>query len=289
MMRPRDFLLRLALCQGIGIVGKYRLWQNASDTYQFDDLAKVANQSGLSLKAQTALFNNWTSPLLDQAVALNKGQAFITILDDQYPQLLRETYCPPIVLFYRGNLTLLSDPILAVVGSRQMTTYGKAVLHGLIPTVVKHRLTIVSGLARGIDSTAQELALTYGGRTIGVIGTGLDQAYPRENQRLQAAVAHDGLLISEYPLGTPPLAWHFPERNRLIAGLCQTCLVVEGKKKSGSLITSNIALQENRNVCAVPGRIDAPLSVGCNELIAAGAKPVLSANDLLSEFQFPLK
>lgn len=286
-MKPRDFLLRLALCKGIGILAKYHLWQNASSNYNFDDIAKIANRTGLTLKSQTALMNNWSSKELDEDVKINSRQPYITILDDEYPQLLRETYCPPILLFYQGNVRLLaSNNHLAVVGSRQMTSYGRAVVHGLIPTMVKHNITIISGLARGIDSTAQQITLHYGGQTIGVIGSGLDQAYPPENISLQSAVARHGLVISEYPLRTPPFPYHFPERNRIIAGLCHTCLVVEGKKKSGSLITANIALQENRNVCAVPGRIDTPLSVGCNELIAAGAKPILSASDLLTEFNF---
>lgn len=285
-MQPRDFLLRLSLCKGIGLLAKYRLWQTASSEYLFDDIARIANQTGLTLRSQTALLNNWASSELDAAVSRNQKEPFVTILDQTYPSLLRETYCPPIVLFYRGNAKLLqTNRGLAVVGSRQMTHYGQSVVHGLIPPMVKHHLTIISGLARGIDSTAQEIALRYGGPTIGVVGAGLDQIYPPENLRLQNLVAREGLVISEYPLGAPPLPYHFPERNRIIAGLCQTCLVVEGKKKSGSLITANIALQENRNVCAVPGKIDTPLSVGCNELIAAGAKPILCAADLLEEFR----
>lgn len=287
-MQPREFLLRLALCKGIGVLSKYHLWQQASSSYCFDDMAQIANGAGLTLNSQTALMNNWSSRELGEAIQINQSQHFITILDDVYPPQLRETYCPPIVLFYQGNADLMrDDKCLAVVGSRHMTAYGESVVRGLIPPMVKHHLTIVSGLARGIDSTAQQVALHFDGHTIGVIGSGLDQAYPPENKALQALVAQRGLVISEYPLGTPPLPYHFPERNRIIAGLCHTCLVVEGKKKSGSLITANIALQENRNVCAVPGRIDAPLSVGCNELIAAGAKPILCANDLLNEFLFP--
>ncbi len=182
------------------------------------------------------------------------------------------------------TLSLLNTQSLAVVGARQMTSYGEATLKGILPVIIKRGITVISGLAAGVDGLSHEITLKNQGKTIGVIGSGIDQVYPRNHQYLQRAVAEQGLVISEYGLGEEPIAWHFPERNRIIAGLAETLLVVEAKKRSGSLITANIALEENRNVCAIPGRIDAPLSLGCNQLIAAGAKPITEAKDLLDEF-----
>ncbi|WP_076461772.1 DNA-processing protein DprA [Limosilactobacillus caccae] len=285
MLQVKDFLLRLSLCRGIGLVSKFRLWECARDSRCFNKIDYLIDHANISLKSATALKNNWTSEALDEAVAINQQADFITIADSQYPQKLQEIYCPPLVLFYRGNLSLLQQPAIAVVGTREMTSYGESTLRGLLPPLIKKQVVVVSGLAKGVDGLSHQLALNYGGPTIGVIGCGIDQVYPRNHQLLQAKVASQGLLLSEYGIGEPPLAYHFPERNRLIAGLSEVVLVVEAKKRSGSLITANIALDENRSVCAIPGRIDAALSVGCNSLIAAGAKPILTAQDLLDEFR----
>ena len=284
MLQARDFLLRLSLCRGLGRVAKVRLWTRAQQLRCFNDLPRLIDGCQLSLRAQTALANNWTSPALDRVVECNQGYPHITLVDPEYPPALKEIFCPPLVLFYAGDLTLLKHPKLGVVGARDASAYGVGVLRGFIPELVKHRLVIVSGLARGIDGLSHQITLAHGGMTIGVVGCGLDRCYPPENQRLQRAVARRGLVLSEYGRGEPPLAFHFPERNRVIAGLVQTLLVVEAKRRSGSLITANLALDANRNVCAVPGRIDTIRSLGCNELIAAGAKPVLRAQDLLDEF-----
>ncbi|MBB1070608.1 DNA-protecting protein DprA [Limosilactobacillus sp. RRLNB_1_1] len=285
MLQVRDFLLRLSLCRGVGLVSKYRLWECARQTRCFNNIDYLIDHANVSLRSATALKNNWGSTELDDAVAANGQIAFITIADPLYPLGLKETYCPPLVLFYRGNLGLLHQPSIGVVGTRQITNYGQSALRGLLPPLIKRQIVIVSGLAQGVDGFSHELALKYRGQTIGVIGCGIDQVYPKSHYSLQEEVAKCGLLLSEYGLGEPPLPYHFPERNRIIAGLSEVVLVVEAKKRSGSLITANIGLDENRTVCAVPGRIDAPLSVGCNSLIAAGAKPILSAQDLLDEFQ----
>lgn len=150
--------------------------------------------------------------------------------------------------------------------------------------MIQQQLVLVSGLAKGVDGLTHQLALKHHGKTIAVIGNGLDISYPSCNRALQTQIAHAGLLLSEYPLESRPLKYHFPLRNRIIAGLCKTVLVVEARHHSGSLITANLALQENRNVLALPGRINDINSTGCNELIAAGAKPVLNSNDILEEF-----
>lgn len=205
----------------------------------------------------------------------------ITIDDVNYPDRLREIFEPPIVLFAKGNLRLLKTTCLGVVGGRRHSAYGQEVLKNLLPDLCQSRITIVSGLAMGIDSSAHRLTLEENGNTIAVIGCGIDRAYPRENVFLQEHVAKRGLLISEYPLGSKPLRYHFPYRNRIIAGLSHGVLVVEAEKRSGSLITANLALQENRHVFAVPGSIFNPFSMGTNELIAAGAYAVTGSTGLI--------
>lgn len=214
-----------------------------------------------------------------------KVRHFLTILDKRYPSQLQEIYSPPVVLFYQGDIELLdSKKLLGVVGARQCSSYALQALTQLLPNVIQQQLVLVSGLAKGVDGLTHQLALKHHGKTIAVIGNGLDISYPSCNRALQTQIAHAGLLLSEYPLESRPLKYHFPLRNRIIAGLCQTVLVVEARHHSGSLITANLALQENRNVLALPGRINDINSMGCNELIAAGAKPVLNSNDILEEF-----
>ena len=232
------------------------------------------------------LWDALQSKQLAQKVRQNlKVSHFLTILDKRYPPQLQEIYSPPVVLFYQGDIELLdSKKLLGVVGARQCSSYALQALTQLLPNVIQQQLVLVSGLAKGVDGLTHQLALKHHGKTIAVIGNGLDISYPSCNRALQTQIAHAGLLLSEYPLESRPLKYHFPLRNRIIAGLCQTVLVVEARHHSGSLITANLALQENRNVLALPGRINDINSMGCNELIAAGAKPVLNSNDILEEF-----
>ena len=232
------------------------------------------------------LWNALQSKQLSQKIQQNlKVSHFLTILDKRYPSQLQEIYSPPVVLVYQGDLELLdSKKLLGVVGARQCSSYALQALTQLLPNVIQQKLILVSGLAKGVDGLSHQLALKHHGKTIAVIGNGLDISYPSCNRALQTQIAHAGLLLSEYPLESRPLKYHFPLRNRIIAGLCQTVLVVEARHHSGSLITANLALQENRNVLALPGRINDIYSTGCNELIAAGAKPVLNSNDILEEF-----
>ncbi|WP_418526797.1 DNA-processing protein DprA [Ligilactobacillus animalis] len=231
------------------------------------------------------LWDALQSKQLAQKVRQNlKVSHFLTILDKRYPSQLQEIYSPPVVLFYQGDIELLdSKKLLGVVGARQCSSYALQALTQLLPNVIQQQLVLVSGLAKGVDGLTHQLALKHHGKTIAVIGNGLDISYPSCNRALQTQIAHAGLLLSEYPLESRPLKYHFPLRNRIIAGLCQTVLVVEARHHSGSLITANLALQENRNVLALPGRINDINSMGCNELIAAGAKPVLNSNDILND------
>ncbi len=285
MLTIREFLLRLALCPGLGPVSKYKIWLLARYNWAFNDISLIMEDDRLNKQATRALREHWHSRALTAKVEHNLQQSFITIVDADYPQQLREIYCPPLVLFYAGQRALLTGQMLGVVGARQMTSYGAGVLRGILPTMVAHNLTVVSGLAAGVDGLSHQLALENHGKTVAVVGCGLDLVYPRQHKKLQAQVVRHGLVLSEYGLGEAPLAFHFPERNRIIAGLSETVLVVEARRRSGSLITGNLALDENRNVCAIPGRIDAPYSMGCNDLIKAGATPVHNADDLLAEFR----
>lgn len=280
--RERDFIIQLALMKKLGPVAKYKIWQLAHQLQTFN-YEELFTKTQLSTSIQEKIRQQVHSMQLDIEVEMNSCYPQMTIIDDDYPPLLKEIAAPPLVLYYYGSPEIMKKKSLAVVGSRKMTEYGKVAIDQLVPEVVNAGVTVVSGLARGVDSTAQRVALECGGNVVGVIGCGLPQAYPKENEALQKEIMVHGVVISEYPFGTPPLPHHFPERNRIIAGLSHTCLVIESTKKSGTLITANIALRENRNVCAVPGRIDSLFSVGCNELIEVGARPILQADDLLEE------
>lgn len=207
----------------------------------------------------------------------------ISIRDPQYPALLRQITDPPQVIFARGNTAHLALPhALAVVGSRAMTEYGKSVINALVGAFAPP-LSIVSGMAFGVDAYAHALALRNGLPTIGVLGCGIDQVYPPQNQPLYGRMLETGLLISEFPLGAPPLAHHFPRRNRIIAGVTQGVLVIEAALRSGTMVTARFANDYGREVFAVPGSIHSPVQSGCHQLLAQGAKLVASPRDIVDE------
>ncbi|MCY7138675.1 DNA-processing protein DprA [Streptococcus gordonii] len=208
-----------------------------------------------------------------------------SILDEIYPWDLSEIYNPPALLFYQGNIDLLELPKVSVVGSRDSSKLGNQSVQKIIKEL-NNELIIVSGLARGIDTAAHMAALQNGGRTIAVIGTGLDVFYPKANKKLQSYIGKNHLILSEYGPGEQPLKFHFPERNRIIAGLCRGVIVAEAKMRSGSLITCERAMEEGRDVFAIPGSILDGKSDGCHHLIQEGAKCIMSGSDVLSEFDF---
>jgi DNA processing protein len=207
----------------------------------------------------------------------------ITLADDIYPRLLLEIADPPPLLYARGRVELLQRSALAIVGSRNATLQGEANAQTLARALSEAGLTIVSGLALGIDAAAHRGGLAGPGSTIAVLGTGIDVVYPSRNAPLAAEIAERGLLVSEFPLGTAPAAQNFPRRNRLISGLARGCLVVEAALASGSLITARAAADQGREVFAIPGSIHSPLAKGCHSLIKSGAKLVESAEDVLAE------
>ncbi|WP_342555452.1 DNA-processing protein DprA [Paenibacillus sp. FSL R7-0652] len=218
----------------------------------------------------------------------NRGIEVITYLDSNYPILMKETVQPPWIMYARGDRRLLHQPSIAMVGTRMPTVYGRKVGEKLAEQLSNAGLTIVSGLARGIDRVCHEAVIRAGGKTIAVFGTGIDHVYPSENTSLAEQIAETGLLLSEYPLGTRARQGLFPERNRIIAGLTLGTLVVEADIRSGSLITADAALEAGRDVFAVPGPITSPKSRGAHNLIRQGAKLVTCAADLLEEYRLDL-
>ena len=211
---------------------------------------------------------------------------FLMYEDALYPKRLKEIYLPPVVLFYKGRLELFNRLSIGIVGARNHTPYSKEALEFLLPDILETKVSIISGLARGVDSLAHQLTLDLKGETIAVIGNGINICYPKENQSLYDAIGKKGLILSEYPLDSPPLKFHFPYRNRIIAGLSHGLCVIEAKLHSGSLITANVALSENRQVFALPGNITSEYSKGTNELITAGAFPIRNANDILDSLHY---
>lgn len=209
------------------------------------------------------------------------GAQVLTWDTPDYPNLLRQITDAPPVLFVRGTLTPADEWSVALVGTRKATIYGREVAHRLATDLVQNRVTLVSGLARGIDSIAHKAALDAGGRTLAVLGSGVDHIYPAEHRKLADAIIENGALISDYPLGTRPEAANFPARNRIISGLSLGVVVVEADVKSGALITADFALDHGREVFAVPGSILSRASAGCNRLLRDGASIVTEIGDIL--------
>ena len=209
--------------------------------------------------------------------------AALTLVDDDYPELLRHLPDPPLALFYHGNTALLKKPAVAMVGSRRASAYGLNAARHLAGQLAIAGVTVVSGLARGIDAASHEAALDAGGDTIAVLGTGIDVVYPRSNKKLFRAIEERGLIVTEFAPAMPPLSANFPIRNRIISGLAMATVIVEATGRSGSLITARTAAEQGRNVCAVPGTIFAAGAEGTNRLIQYGAKLVHDVNDILEE------
>lgn len=226
----------------------------------------------------------WRARATDEWAAIQKhGVSFLLWTDERYPDALRQIADAPLLLYYKGDLSLLHGPALAVVGARTCTHEGLAVSAFFARNLSKAGVTVVSGLARGIDRVAHLAGMEGPGRSVAVLGTGIDVCYPPEHRDLYDLLGTRGLLLSEFAPGANALAGHFPVRNRLISGLSQGVLVVEAAARSGSLITARFALEQNRDVFAVPGHTMAGMSAGCRELIRLGAKPVFNADDILRD------
>ncbi|MGC8651361.1 MAG: DNA-processing protein DprA [Minisyncoccia bacterium] len=211
---------------------------------------------------------------------------FITLKDQEYPPLLKEIAYPPLGLYLKGQALNNDNPrILAVVGTRKMTSYGQLVIEKIVKELANYQFIIVSGLALGVDTLSHRVTLENNGTTLAVLATGLDKIFPSSNLGLSQKITQHGTLISEFPLGTPAIKYHFPWRNRIISGLSKAALVIEAPEKSGALITANFALEQNRDVFAIPGSLFNKNSFGPNNLIKKGAKLISDINDILEEYQ----
>ncbi len=277
----------LALVPGIGrarletLLGTFRS-ADAVMTAGFDQLRAV---SGMSRAAATAVAE--ATPTTGEHVVTqvdDLGGDVLTPTDPRFPNALRHIPDAPTLLFAKGRLDLLSQPAVAIVGSRTHTRYGAEVCRHMAGGLARAGLVVVSGMARGLDAIAHGASLDAGGGTVGVLGNGLGVVYPSANRALYNRVGKHGCLLTEFPPGERPHAGSFPRRNRLISGLARSTLVVEARARSGALITVDCALAQAREVLAVPGPITSPTSMGCNRLIQQGAKPALGLQDVLEEY-----
>lgn len=280
--------LRLALTEGLGAGHGRRLLATFGLPGQVLRAGRAELEALAGARLASALCKP-PSPALCAAIeatlawAAQPGHAVATLADAHYPQALLTIPDPPLMLYLRGNPGLLNADALGVVGSRNATAQGLAHAGRFSEELSRAGLTIVSGLALGIDAAAHAGALRGPGSTVAVIGTGIDLDYPARNRALAQRIAEGGCIVSEYPLGMPPLAANFPRRNRLISGLARAVLVVEAAAQSGSLITARVAAEQGRDVFAIPGSIHSPLAKGCHQLIRQGAKLVETTQDVLEE------
>lgn len=281
---------KAALCEihALSGVGTSTLWKGLNEWGSFIELYK-ANEAALHRVLPPEAVNDLIERRRSQSSwdCLEKieshGFQVVSILDDNYPELLKTIPNPPFVIYCAGNLELWNHFCLAVVGSRNATHYGRTTARKLSEELAGYGVVIVSGMARGIDAEAHAGALNTG-TTIAVLGSGLNVVYPRENQSLYERIRMQGLVISEFPMDSPPDSKHFPMRNRIISGLSRGVLVVEARERSGALITADMALEQGRDVMAVPGPITSKNSVGTNRLIQQGAKLVMNIQDIIDEY-----
>ncbi len=278
--------LRLTLVPGLGPEGQRALLTANGLPEAIFAAGPRAAVAVVGEKLATALFASANEAAIENALkwAEMSGNAIVTLADPQYPTALLQTADPPSLLYVKGRVELLSRPSIAIVGSRSATAQGLANAEAFAKSLAQGGLAVVSGLALGIDAAAHRGGLEGEGGTIAFIGTGADRIYPARNASLARRIAEEGAIVSEFPLGMPPLQHNFPRRNRLIAGVARGVLVVEAALKSGSLITARLAGEIGREVFALPGSIHSPLSKGCHQLIKQGAKLVDDARDILEEF-----
>lgn len=247
--------------------------------------ASLSSLRGVIGEKADLLFGNDQTPLVEATLewAKQPGHTLLTLADSRYPARLLEIPDPPCLLYVRGQLEQLQKPSVAVVGSRNASVQGRQLAHAFAKALGEAGYSVISGLALGIDAAAHEGALQSRGKTLALIGTGADRLYPARNRSLAERIEQTGAIVSEFPLGTPALPANFPRRNRLISGLSRGVLVVEAALESGSLVTARLALEQGREVMAIPGSIHSPLARGCHRLIKQGAKLVETIEDILDE------
>ena len=274
------YKLKVAGLSNLQVFRIVNYWEMNGEWPSLELMAKIAG-----CRNQTLFMERYIR--IDDKVLREEFKEFdsISIMDPEYPEELLWMHNPPVLLFYSGNIDLLKHPKIAVVGSRSCSRTGIQSVEKII-NELNNELIVVSGLAKGIDAAAHYAAIRNGGKTIGVIGTGLDVFYPRSNKQLQKYMGGSHLVLTEYGPGQGPQKHHFPERNRIIAGLSRAVIVAEARMRSGSLITCERAMEEGRDVFAIPGSILDGRSDGCHHLIQEGAKLVTSGKDVLDEFEF---
>lgn len=281
------FCLALHLCPGIGPANFRRLTVGSSLT--ISEIFKLTHSQLGELNFKQPQIEylanpDWSSvDLALDWLASDSSHHIVSILDPAYPELLKDITDAPPIVYGIGNIDLLQTPQIAIVGSRNCTPGGADTARDFSSFLSNAGLTITSGMALGIDQHAHQAALDNGGHTVAVIGTGIDRIYPSANKHLAYEIAEKGLIVSEFPLGTPPNNSNFPKRNRIISGLSLAILVVEATRKSGSLITARLGIEQGREVFAIPGSIHNPQSKGCHHLIRQGAKLVDQASDIIDD------
>lgn len=288
---PRQYWVGFSLVKGIGAVRFQTLldffgradiaWQAPAEALREAGLSANLVENFLRLRASVNLEKIWDG-ILAQAIAV------LTWEDPGYPRRLKEIAQPPPVLYLRGEVCPEDEWAVAIVGTRRVTAYGRQVAEEVATTLARSGVTIVSGLARGVDGIAHQAALNAGGRTLAILGSGVDRIYPPEHRRLSEGIIDVGALVSDYPPGTAPEAVNFPPRNRIISGLSLAVVVIEAGLSSGALITASFATEQGRDVFAVPGNIYAPQSQGTNRLIRDGAFPLLDPNEILEALELTM-
>ncbi len=279
--------LTLSQIPGLGAEGLRKLLQ----TFGSPNAVFTAPNSEVRQIVKPAVAQQIALGIIDENLVITERwlsdplNHIVTLADDTYPQQLLNTQDPPFLLFVKGRLDLLNKPSLAIVGSRNATPQGIRNAEAFAQSLSELSFCIVSGMALGVDAAAHIGALKGLGSSIAVVGTGLDRIYPASNKVLAHQLSMQGAIISEFPLGTPPLPANFPRRNRIISGLSQGCLIVEASLQSGSLITARLALEQGREVFAIPGSIHSPQTKGCHALIKQGAKLVENAQDIMQELE----
>lgn len=291
-------LRNLLSIEGIGPIRVLKLLQ------QFGSLDDIYSTDRSSLEQISSINSTLVSRILQSAQNLHSNSItfekeihklekmnakIITYFDESYPEILRNIYFPPLILYVLGNLQEIDKQSVSIIGTRKPTDYGKSFATKFSKDLASQNITIISGMARGIDSIAHRTAIKSGGRTIAVIGSGLDIIYPSENKALFKEIVNNGAVVSEFELGTKPDAQNFPKRNRIISGMSLGCLVVESKKNGGAMQTANYAMDQNREVFAIPGNLTSQESEGTNLLIQRNeAKLVSDANDILFELNLKI-
>ena len=284
-LEKNKYWIWLSLLKGLGSKRKHKLLDIYKRPEKIYNLSKkeLLKIPGIGEKLVENLLNEETKSILDKHIEyMNRNSIdIISIKDKEYPDILRRIYDPPISLYIKGNKSILNNKSIAIVGCREVSDYGKKAAKYFSYNLAKQNINIVSGLAKGVDSYAHIGTLSTDGKTIAVVGNGLDTVYPAENLYLaNKIIENGGAIISEYPLGTKPEKMNFPARNRIISGMSKGIIVIEAKEKSGTLLTVDFALEQGRDVYVVPGNINSINSVGTNELIKQGAKLITTYKDI---------